>query len=94
MLLLPAAPSKRRGRFVVAVRLIYDDPEAMRRVMGECVIVHAESILIDDVVRYVAVSPLFREVEVGEVVPMYTWEVSRGASGDVTDVKPVELKTS
>jgi hypothetical protein len=72
--------SKRRGVFRLPVSTIEREPDVALEIMGRCIIVRAEMLMICDAVEYHAVSDEFREVQVGEKIPEYTW-VTDSVSG-------------
>lgn len=70
----------RIGRFEAAGFLVRECSTDFRRVMGECAIMTATYDPHSDRVSYLAYSPKFREVGVGETPPMYhvIFDVAKG----------------
>lgn len=66
----------KRGYFKIPMSNLETKPEIVRQIMGRCLIVRAETLLICDAVEYHAYSPDFRELSEGEQVPEYRWLVS------------------
>lgn len=75
--------AERMGRFVVPAKIIMDDPLAMLEIMSHCIIVRCEHLYVDDVLEYVALSPLFELRSFGQYIPYYVWEINviRGDDG-------------
>jgi len=63
----------RRGRFSLLIRDVENNSLAIRRIMGQCVIVRAEMMFMNGSIEYDATSWRFREVEQGFVIPNYEW---------------------
>ena len=70
----------RRGKFKVTVALIEDAPEVVRQVMGRVIVVRAEC-LYGGVIKYLALSPEFDKIKVGEEEPEYTVNISTKQMG-------------
>ena len=83
---LPEDFSKRRGRFSIPHDLIHDTPNALLKVMSECLIVRAESMWAEDIIEYTALSRYFEPANLGEQIPEYTWIVDQDDEGVVTGV--------
>ena len=61
----------RYGRFVISRHFIEDNPELVKRIMGDCIIVRAECNFATDYIEYVALSHWFDPVESGTIPPEY-----------------------
>ena len=72
---------RRFGVFRISSNTIKSDPESVMQIMGKCVVVQAEHLFALGEVSYTAMSPLFRETEIGEMPPKYMVSV---IDGDVT----------
>jgi len=75
--------STRRGVFRLSMDTLRDDPDAARKIMGECLILRAEGLLMLGAVEYHAICAQFDEVEQGFVIPEYVW-VSNSVTGEIT----------
>jgi len=64
------------GRFSISDELVKQNPEAVKKVMGQCVIIKAEYIDHLRIYRYEAISDLFEEVPEGCMPPEYLIEVN------------------
>ncbi len=62
---------QRLGKFIISLDLIRREPNAVQKIMGECIPVRAETMYIGNVIEYVAISKHFREIPLGEIVPEY-----------------------
>lgn len=74
---------RRRGSFQLAMSNLEKKPEIVRQIMGRCMIVRAETLMMCGCIEYHAYSPDFRECEVGEQIPEYQWIVNE-VEGTVT----------
>lgn len=61
----------RRGRFKLAKQIINANPDAARLIMGNLIVIRAECLAMEDVIEYWGISPLFRELREGELIPKY-----------------------
>lgn len=59
------------GKFSISDELVKQNPEAVKKVMGQCVILRAEFIYSSRVFEYEAISDLFEEVDEGCISPEY-----------------------
>ena len=64
---------RRTGVFRLPVDLVRARDPSVTRIMGACSIWRAESMLMYDIVEYMASSHHFREMEEGERAPCYLW---------------------
>ena len=63
--------SERIGRFSISRAWVEHDAEAVRAVMGRCVVVRCELALHPERFEYTALSPEFDEVSEGAPIPEY-----------------------
>ena len=68
--------NRRMGKFTLSAGDVQEGSPDVLRVMAKCAIGRAEMLFYRDVVEYVAVSEMFRELDPGEIVPSYRWIVS------------------
>lgn len=73
------------GRFRLAVEATIRDPGPAMRLMGHVIVLRAEHMLASDEIEYMAISPSFRGVEVGEVIPCY--QVVYASDGELAFVE-------
>ena len=71
---MKASISERRlGKFSITRNVIYDNPELVKRIMGECIIVNATMKWHTDAIHYVAISDHFAVVQEDyEEIPIYS----------------------
>lgn len=69
-------PSRRLGRFTASSSLARQFSTSLKRVMGQCIIVHAEQMFANDEIQYCAISEHFAPLPNGEIVPQYRWVFS------------------
>lgn len=72
---------RRVGMFRVAVEIINTDPEAVRAVMADVVVVKADFHTFSGTVEYVALCDDFPAVRPAEPIPYYRPELHKGADG-------------
>jgi hypothetical protein len=72
--------NRRFGKFRIHAVLVRAYDPMVTRIMGSCGIVRAEHMLHSDVVEYVALSRLFRELEQGETIPEYEFVIHEDGS--------------
>ena len=63
--------NKQRGHFKIPRDLIDENPMVVLAVMAKVIVIRAEYILMNDTVKYDAISPEFRFVPDREVTPYY-----------------------
>ena len=63
--------SRRFGKFSIHRKFIKDNPEIVREIMGECIILDARSDEVSDTIEYLALSDNFHEVKEGEIPQVY-----------------------
>jgi hypothetical protein len=68
--------SKRIGRFMIPP-LLLESPGG-RRIMDHCLVIRCEYLAAWGEFEYHAISGFFREIDFGEVIPIYTWELGQG----------------
>ena len=61
----------RRGDFTISLQLIEDNPEVVKRIMGECIILEARVDLMSDSIMYRALCDQFEELNIGDSIPVY-----------------------
>lgn len=89
---------RRHGRFKAPARLAREFSTDLKRVMGQCIVVHAEHLFDADVIEYTAISEHFRPIAEGEITPEYDWIFT--SEGDMwaeetkrsTTLKPTEVQ--
>lgn len=81
--------SKRRGRFQIPLAIIENQPEMVLKVMGEVIVIEATASAWTCLVQYQALSPHFRKVKEGEVIPEYYATVETAGDGNIS-VKFIE----
>ncbi len=62
---------RRIGKFYIHSLLINDSPEAIKKVMGKCIILRCEHLPHRDAFEYIAISDDFDEIAVSLVTPEY-----------------------
>lgn len=72
----PLVDHERLGVFRVPYEIIKEEPEFVRKVMGECIIVRAEYMYVYKAIEYQAISDRFDEIEEGQLLPVYIWKWS------------------
>ncbi len=85
----------RVGKFSLPRDMLSKEPQAVYKIMGQCMIVRAECMFCDDRIEYIAISHRFRPVTVGERAPEYYWNITRECDGVSTTivVEPFEAST-
>lgn len=68
----------RIGKFYVPTRSLYKQQEDVMAIMGQCIIMRAESLGYADRMEYFAICEQFDEVEDGLLAPEYIWEIRGG----------------
>lgn len=83
--------NKHIGKFRIAVSLIDTMPEKIIKVFNimECIPVRAEMLYSNSEIEYVAISPLFRKVELGMETPEYIINITIGDKGNIEDVDAI-----
>ena len=61
----------RKGRFAISAEFIRSIPEALLELMGMVIVIRAEYIMMTEVIEYNALSPHFRPLKEGDMVPEY-----------------------
>ena len=61
---------KKLGRFQVTIDLLETEPENIRKVMSNFLVLRAET-FYPDYIEYLAYSPLFEEIKEGSIAPFY-----------------------
>lgn len=70
------ATPKRVGTFSLEGQDVMNMDYSVMAVMTRCCVVRAESDIATGLIQYVALSPMFDELEPGQRVPTYVWEVN------------------
>ena len=73
----------RLGRFRVSVEVLTEENEDFRKFIGQFIIVRAEMLYAQDVIAYVAHSPMFDKTEHGDRIPEYNLIASKKDDGTV-----------
>jgi len=61
-----------RGNFKISISLIDSNPKSVMRIMSSIIIVRAECMYLEDMIRYQGISEkYFDKIEFSEVVPDY-----------------------
>jgi hypothetical protein len=74
----------RCGRFRIDHSLVYDDPELVRTILRDCIVVRAESLYFPRCIEYMALHPAFDEIKPGDITPTYVCEMTRHADASLT----------
>lgn len=69
---------KRLGKFSISTELLEQNPEAVMKIMGRCIILKAESLDYKRMYEYYAYSPHFDIITEGECAPEYGWQLTVG----------------
>lgn len=78
---LIAGGRERIGKFRISCRLLSTQPELVRKIMGECIIVRAEMLYEAMCIEYTALSEWFDFIPEGEYAPLYAIKfVQQGSS--------------
>ena len=64
---------QKKGVFYISTQTIVDVPEIVKKIMGQCIILRCEHIMIEEKLFYHAISDSFDQVEIGEIIPTYEW---------------------
>ncbi len=75
---------RHKGYFEIPMSMIDDDKDVVKRIMGKCIIIRAETLWMNGNIEYHAICDEFREIEPSEIAPKYVWLVE----GD--NVRPIE----
>jgi len=72
------------GRFYIDMNLIDENPDLVARVFASmrAVVLAVEVELVNKIVEYTCVSPLFNSVPAGEEIPMYNIVISDNDDND------------
>lgn len=83
---------RRLGQFTITFDLIDRNPEIVREMMSDLIVVRAESMWHFRAIDYIAVGPPFEEVPEALRVPTYHAEIRQEPNGDVKFVgwRPAE----
>ena len=63
--------NQRVGKFNIDRYLIDNDPSSVRKIMGQCIVIRAEHMFMNDAVEYIAISDHFDNRERGALIPEY-----------------------
>lgn len=76
------------GRFTVLADWIRRDPAMVAQVFAamECVVLRAEMMYAEKHIAYAAISPRFRPLAIGEMIPEYEILCTDGPDGKLTSV--------
>lgn len=72
---------KRIAKFSIDGTLITDDPEMVMRIMSKMIIIRAEHHFHNNIFEYTALSPEFRTVDNGEMIPEINIWPTKGENG-------------
>ena len=72
---------RRTGRFKITFDLIDAHPDLVMTAMARCIIIRAESMYAYNLVEYMAISPEFDVIHMGEIAPEYSIEVNTDEAG-------------
>ena len=72
--------SRRIGRFYIDRKLVDDQPEMVMLIMAECIVVECKLQFVRNRFEYWAVSPVFDELEPGQIEPDYSVNVYTGGA--------------
>lgn len=75
---------KRKGKLSISTSTIYEAPQAVQAVLRDAIIVRAEMEFMTEKVNYDLMHPLFREVELGMLVPTYEAIFETNDEGEIT----------
>lgn len=75
LLIEPTKLMGHKGQFTLSGELIRDQPEAIMHLMGQMIIIKADSIWSDDAINYIAMSLLFEAGTPGLRAPHYEVEM-------------------
>ena len=70
----------RRGKFYVSTPMLieadrgYNDTLFGINLFHNLIVVHARQLLLEDITEYMAISPMFRAIQMGEILPTYVAE--------------------
>jgi len=81
----------RRGMFEISHDALFQNLEAVSKLMSKMIIARAESMYSIGIIEYQAYSPLFRIVSEGENIPSYTIIVNKDEQGNI-NIKVEEIK--
>lgn len=70
--------NRRIGKFSIPSMMIDKNPEMAMKIMGKMVIVRAENMFAEPVIEYIALSPLFQKLPLGEMIPEYELVIQDG----------------
>ena len=62
---------KRYGKFSICTDFIVNDPEMVKKIFSNIIIVRAECNYINKTIDYEGISDLFDEIDQGEMIPEY-----------------------
>lgn len=65
---------RRIGKFRISINMIETNPELVKRIMGECIILEAEMKYIDESIHYTAISKWFNRTLLGEEAMTYSFK--------------------
>ena len=68
--------SRQFGKFKILEIMIDNQPDLVRKIMGECIIVRAERMYVHDAIEYDAFSDHFESLDEGLMAPEYEWIIT------------------
>jgi len=83
---------KKYGKFKLDQDTFDSDPNIIKRIMGKCIILRAESLFCEASIEYYAISDCFDVVKESEAIPIYVWEVSVDKDKDILVIKARKVK--
>lgn len=61
----------RKGRFAISSEIVRHTPEPLLELMGMVIVIRAEYMMASEFIEYHAISPHFRPLKEGDMVPEY-----------------------
>ena len=84
---------RRYGRFYVSAKLVEDHPADALRIMASFLVVRCEYLFQMDRFECAALSPLFRKIEEGEMIPLYDAVIHQNENPETGEIElSVEVK--
>lgn len=82
------------GRIRLTAQSIRDNTQETAEIMSilKFIPVHTEMLFITDDIICTGISPMFRKLEVGEIVPEYTLSIGIDEKGKIKEVNVIEEK--
>ena len=87
---LPSDILSRKGSFRISRDVVMKPNRTLFNFMSNFLVTRAEYLLPEDCLEYFALSPIFKPVDVGSVIPYYDFEISVLDTGNLY-VKAIEI---